>query len=257
MNNFESLLEKIQQTKKLDFGDVLNESIELFKKTWLQGFVLLLLTLVVILPLIVALFIPLIGLISAQDQIGEEAFLGFLGGMSILYILFIVFGVFVVGTISFALNAGFYRIMQKLDVNETVATSDFFFFVKMQYLGKCLVLMLVSVLIAIVSMAMCYLPFIYTIVPLSFLVLVFAFNPDLTVSEIIKVSFKLANKHWLISFGLIVVSSILAQIVGYLACGFGLLFTATFVYHPLYIIYKNVICYNEVDAIDEIGIEIE
>ncbi|WP_298533005.1 hypothetical protein [uncultured Algibacter sp.] len=260
MNTINSLLDKIERSKELDFGAIFNDSIELFKKTWLQGFLLFLFTLIIMLPLIIVLYIPMIGLIIAQQDggyAGNEAFDNFFAGMSIFYILFVLVGVFVLGALSFALNAGFYRIMKKLDDNEVTTTSDFFYFVKTKYLGKSFMLMLVSILIAIPSALLCYIPLIYMIVPLSFISIVFAFNPDFTVGEIVKSSFKLANKKWLIAFGLIVVSSILSQIVGYLLCGIGLLFTATFVYHPIYFIYKNVIGFNETNPIDEIGTSTE
>ncbi|MDO6760779.1 hypothetical protein Q4566_11255 [Tamlana sp. 2_MG-2023] len=257
MNPITSLLEKIQNGKSLDFGDIFGASIDLFKKTWLQGFILIILTLVVVIPLIIALYAPLIGLIMSQGQEGlvdDDAMLSFFGGMSLLYSLLVIIGFFVVGAVYFALNAGFYRIMRKLDANENTVIKDYFYFFKLSYLSKGMIITLISMLIGIVSLMLCYIPFIYAIVPLSFFAVIFAFNPELSATEIIKASFKLANKYWLVSFGLIVVSSILSQLVGYLACGIGLLFTASFIYHPIYLIYKNVIGFNEVNAIDEIGV---
>ena len=257
MNTINSLLEKISSAKELDFGTIFSEAIELFKKTWLQGFLLQLFTLIVMLPLIIVLYLPLIGMVIAEQNSGgygnNDAFSDFFAGMSIFYILFVIVGVFVLGAISVALNAAFYRIMKRLDNNEQVVTSDFFYFLKGKYLSKTFMLMLASILIAIPAAILCYIPLIYAIVPLSFFALFFAFNPELSVGEIIKASFKLGNKKWLISFGLIFVSSILAQIVGFLLCGIGVLFTATFVYHPIYLIYKKVVGFNENDAIEEIG----
>ena len=113
--------------------------------------------------------------------------------------------------------------------------------------------MLVSFGISIIAALLCYVPIFYVIVPLSYFAIVFAFNSELTVGEIVKVSFKLGNKKWLLTFGLILVSSILAQIVGFLACGIGVLFTATFVYHPIYLIYKEIIGFDETSEIEEIG----
>jgi hypothetical protein len=256
MNTISSLLDKIERAKELDFGTIFGDSIELFKKTWLQGFLLQLFTLVVMLPLIIVLYVPLIGLVIAQQESGyndNEVFTDFFAGMSILYVLFVIVGVFVLGSISVALNAAFYRIVNKLDYDEQVTTSDFFYFIKGKYLSKIFVLMLASMGISIIAALLCYLPLIYVIVPLSFFALIFAFNPELTVGEIVKASFKLGNKKWLITFGLIIVASLLAQVVGFLLCGIGALFTATFVYHPVYLIYKNVIGFKENDAIEEIG----
>ncbi|NMH89811.1 hypothetical protein [Flavivirga algicola] len=257
MNKISSLLQKIENAKSLDFGIIFSESIELFKKTWLQGFLLQLFTLIIMMPLIIVLYLPLIGMAIAQQESGysdPEAFGGFFAGMSILYVLFIIVGVFVLGAVSVAINAAFFRIIKKLDHNEAVSTSDFFYFIKGKYLSKIFVLMLASIGIAIVAALLCYLPIFYVIVPLSYFSLIYAFNPELSVGEIVKVSFKLGNKKWLITFGLVIVASILSQIVGFLLCGIGLLFTAAFVYHPTYLIYKHVIGFDEIDAIDEIGL---
>ena len=257
MNTANSLLEKIEHALELDFGVIFGDSIEFFKKTWLQGFLLQLFTLFIILPVIVAFYIPLIIMVIAEQETGYndfDTFNGFYRGMSVFYISSILLAVFIIGTLITALKASFFKIMRKLDNNEGVTTSDFFYFFKRKYLSKILVLTLVSILIVIPSALLCYLPLIYMLVPLSFFTIIFAFNPELSVRDIVKVSFKLANKKWLISFGLIVVSSILSTILGYIVCGVGLLFTYAFVYHPIYFIYKEVIGFNEQSVIDQIGI---
>ena len=83
MNTITSLLEKINTAKALDFGNILSESIELFKKTWLQGFLFQLFTMIIMLPLIIVLYIPLIGFIIAQAEGGyndPEDFNAFFAG---------------------------------------------------------------------------------------------------------------------------------------------------------------------------------
>lgn len=256
MNTINNLLEKINHAKELDFGAIFSESIELFKKTWLQGFLLQLFTIIVMLPLIIVLYAPLIGLVIAQQEGGyndSEAFSSFFAGMSVLYVLFVIVGIFVLGAISVALNAAFYRIMKKLDYNEQVTTSDFFHFIKGKYLSKTFLIMLVTILIAIPAAMLCYVPLIYAMVPLSYFALIFAFNPELSVGDIIKASFRLGNKKWLISFGLLVVSYILTVILTFLTCGLGSLFLSPFMYHPIYLIYKKVVGFKEDNAIEEIG----
>lgn len=261
MNTINSLLEKIEQSRKeLDFGIIFSESIELFKKTWVQGLLLQLFIIIVALPLIIVLYIPLLGMIIAQQENGytdPEILNGFFASMSILYILFVIVGVFVLGAITVALNAGFFRIMKKLDYNEQIATSDFFYFVKGKYLSKVFILMLVLIIIAIPAALLCYIPLIYAIVPLSYFALIFAFNPELSVGDIVKASFKLGNKKWLISFGLLVVSFICYFILSMVTCGLGGLFLKSFLYHPIYLVYKKVVGFNEKNAIDEIGLNIE
>ena len=253
MNTISSLQEKINNAKALDFGTIFSESIELFKKTWLQGFLLQIFTIVVMLPLIIILYVPLITMMIAQAESGysdPNVYGDFFASMSILYICFVIIGILVLGAVSVALNAAFFRIIKKLDHGEQVATSDFFYFLNGKYLSKTFMLMLVSILIAIPSALMCYIPLIYMIVPLSFFAMIFAFNPDLSVSDIVSISFKIGHKKWLLAFGLIFISSLLAQIVGFLLCGIGVLFTAPFVYHPVYLIYKEVVGFDNDDEID-------
>ena len=251
MNTINTLREKINNAKALDFGTIFSESIELFKKTWLQGFLLQIFTIIVMLPLIIILYVPLITMLIAQNGYSDSStYSEFFAGMSILYILFIIVGILVFGAVSLALNAAFFRIMKKLDYGEQVTTSDFFYFLNGKYLSKTFLIMLVSILIAIPSALMCYIPLIYMIVPLSFFTLIFAFNSDMSVSDIVSVSFKIGHKKWLLAFGLIIVSSLLSQIVGMLLCGIGLLITAPFVYHPIYLIYKSVIGFDNEDEIN-------
>lgn len=255
-----TILQKIASAKKLDFGSIFSESIELYKKAWLQGFLMQLFILLILLPLIIVAYIPFIGLIIAQQQNGgnnNEALNNFITGMSIPYIIFVIVGVIVLGTIAVAINAGFYRILKKMDYNEVIETKDFFYFVKGAYLPKVFLVMLVSILIAIPSALLCYIPLIYMMVPLTYFTAIFAFNPELSVGQIVSVSFKLGNKKWLISFGLIIVSTICIFALSMLTCGLGSLFLQSFQLVPIYLVYKHVVGFNGVDVIDEIGTTID
>lgn len=255
MNTITTILEKISKAPSLDFSTIFSDSIELFKKTWIQGFLLVIFSLLVMLPLIIIMYIPLFGIMIAQAESGNpdpEAFNAFFAGLSIFYFLFFIIGMLVLGTISLALKAAFFRIIKKLDFDEEVQTSDFFYFLKGKYLGKLFVLMLASFFISVIATLLCVLPLIYVIVPMSFFVMFFAFNPDMSVNDIIKASFALGNKKWLLAFGLIIVSSILAQIIGTLLCFIGVFFTAAFVYHPVYLIYKNVVGFDNEKPINHI-----
>lgn len=256
MNTIDYLNEKINNAKELDFGIIFNASIELFKKTWIQGFLLQLFTVIIMLPLIIVLYIPLFTFIFDQAQSGNsdpEMFSDFFAGMSFLYILFLIVGVFVLGAVSVALNAAFFRIMRALDEGKTVTTSDLFCFLNGNHLSKTFMLTLVTALISIPSALLCYIPLIYMIVPFSFFALVFAFNPELSVVDIVKASFKLGHKKWLLTFGLLVVSWIITVIIGSVTCGLASLFIAAFIYHPVYLIYKDVIGFDNDDEINNIS----
>src|SRR5690606_40416321 len=62
MNALNTLLEKIENSKTLDFGDIFNNSIELFKKVWVQGLIMILLMMVILIPLYLIMYLPLIGI---------------------------------------------------------------------------------------------------------------------------------------------------------------------------------------------------
>lgn len=256
----DNISEKIKNAKRLDFGTIFSESIELFKKTWVQGFLLQLITFVIVLPLILVIYIPLITMLINESKYGysnPDVFEDFFAGMSFIYILFFIVAIFAIATISFALKAGFFRIMKKFDFGEQVATSDLFYFFKAKYFSKTFVLVLAAFGISILAALLCYLPVFYVMIPLTFLNVIFAFHPEMSTGDLVNACFKLGHKKWWLTLGLIIVSGLLAEIVGLLLCGIGILFTAAFVYHPLYLIYKEVIGFDEQHSKKDSEISIE
>jgi hypothetical protein len=96
-----------------------------------------------------------------------------------------------------------------------------------------------------VAALLCYVPLIYAIIPISFFTIVYAFNPEMSIGDIVSISFNLGTKKWLISFGLFVVTYLLVIFLSILTCGIGSLFLSPFVYLPLYFVYKSVIGFEE------------
>ncbi|ULC59216.1 hypothetical protein MBM09_15080 [Flaviramulus sp. BrNp1-15] len=255
MNTVNHLLEKIDRAKALDFGDIFNKSIELFKKVWVQGLVILLLTIAFMIPFYIIMYLPLIamGVLDPESlQQGSEP------NMAILipfYLFMIVFAFFAM-IISFGLKAAFFRICKIKDLNES-GTDDYFYFFKKPYLGKTIKLAAITFLISLIATLLCFFPIIYAMVPIALINVIYAFNPDMEPQDIVKVGFKLGNKKWLITFGLIFIAGLLSQIVGMIMCFIGVFVTASFAYIPLYYIYKDSVGFNEQHVIDEIGTSIE
>lgn len=252
MNKLDFLLSKINGTKELNFGTIFSQSIELFKKTWVQGFVMLLLTTLLMLPFYFLMYVPLLAMgLSDPDVLGANGDFNF--------ILFVPFGlmalvfIFFAMIISFALKSAFFRICKMKDFDE-VASDDYLYFLKKPYLSKTIKLSAITMGIGILASLLCFFPLIYVMVPLSLINVVYAFNPDMSTSNIVKVGFALGNKKWLITFGLIIVTGILAQFVGMILCFVGVFITASFVYLPLYFIYKETIGFNNTHIIDKIGV---
>ena len=248
-------LERIKQAKALDFGAIFSNTIELFKKVWVQGLVMLLLTMLLMLPFYILMYAPLIAMgifdPEAMQQGSQPDML-----MLLPFYLFMAVFMFFAVVIALALKAAFYRICKHKDLNEA-SSDDYFYFLKKAYLGKTIKLSAITYGIAFLAVLLCVFPIIYVIVPVALINVVYAFNPDMQVSDIVKVSFKLGNKKWLITFGLMLVAGFLAQLVGVLMCFVGVLFTAAFAYLPVYFIYKDVIGFDEQSAIDEIGTPVE
>ncbi|WP_298310339.1 hypothetical protein [uncultured Aquimarina sp.] len=249
------LFEKIENSSPIDFGNIFNKSIELFKKVWLQGFIHLLLSMVVIIPLIIVMYIPIIALASIgglensygeYGSVQEELSIG----MAILFVVLVIIVSMIASAFQLGVNAHFYRVCKQVDM-QLPETNSYFMFFKGKYLGKILTLAIATFGIALLATLLCYLPIFYVMVPLQLLGVIFAFNPDVNASDLIKASFKFGNKIWLVAFGLIFISSILAQFVGMILCFVGIFFTAYFVYLPIYYMYKDGIGFeNESESED-------
>jgi len=96
-------------------------------------------------------------------------------------------------------------------------------------------------------------------VPLAYLPVVFAFNPELSAKEIFKTSIKLGMKKWWITLLLLFVAWLLAMFVGFLACFIGVYVTMSFIYLPAYFVYKDAIGFGvgsgSFQEIEQIGEE--
>lgn len=248
---------RIQNAKDLDFGTIFNQSIELFKKVWVQGLVTLLLNMVLAIPVLMIVYIPLLfmgladAFTSSYNPYGQNAQPDISPVMLFVMLVAYVFMIVAMSTISFGLKAAFYRICKLKDLEE-MGNEDYFYFFKKPYLVKTIKLALAFTGISILAILLCVIPIIYAIVPLSLMIVTYAFNPDMSKSDIIKVSFDLGNKKWLIAFALMFVSGFLASLVGFLMCFIGVYITASFSYLPAYFIYKDVIGFDEENEIKQI-----
>ncbi|MFL1012075.1 hypothetical protein [Flavisericum labens] len=258
MSTLASLIEKLEHAKKLDFGNIFNKSIELFKKVWVQGLVSYLLSMVLALPLFIVFYVPmvLLGLISPETFEGDID----IDGVGVLIIIFgaLFFLLLFVGmiTVSVGLKAAFFRIIKNKDLGQNT-TDDYFFFFKKRYYKKTFGLSLVVFGIVILAYILCVLPIFYAIVPVYFIITSYAMNPDISNSDLVKIGFKLGNKKWLITFGLLFVAWLLSTVVGFLLCFIGLYVTQQFIDIPVYQVYKEVIGFDDKNAIDEIGEPVE
>lgn len=241
--NSEIITQRIKSKPDLVFGTIFSRSIELFKKVWLQGFIILLLTFVVILPFYIILYIPMIaaGITDPETIRNNELPPMVAIAMGILSPVFAIG----VSTFALALNAAFLKICRQKDIGEE-SSDDYFYFFKEGRLGKVFILALYTIGLAILGLLACGLGLIYVIVPLSLIPAFLAFSNELSPLEMVKASFALGNKNWLVIFGLVFVTGIVAEL-GFILCCVGVLFTAMLSKVPTYYMYKDGIGFNEIE----------
>ncbi|MRI01736.1 hypothetical protein GH721_14435 [Kriegella sp. EG-1] len=233
--NFETILHKIDENINLDFGTIFSRSFDLFKLVWVQGFVTLLLTIVCMLPFYLAMYAPMIAMGISDPEALESGALP----PVLMLVMFVVMPIFMVVfmMIGLSLNAAFLRICKHKDLNE-MAKDDYFYFLKGKNLGKLFMLSLLVFGLSLLGMIACGVGLVYMMVPISLVPAFMAFNEELTPMEMIKASFKLGNKNWIVIFGLIFVMGFIAQL-GMFLCFIGVLFTAMLSKIPVYFMYKD------------------
>ena len=233
--NFSEIARKIVESGPLDFGSIFSKSIELFKEVWVQGFVIVLLTFVTIIPFYILMYVPLIiaGVTDPEMLRSEEIPPEFIIPMAII-MLMVFLGIMTVG---FMLNAGFLRICKIKDLNLS-ETDNYFHYFKKKYVSTSIVLSLLSLGLMLLGLLACGIGVFYMVVPISLFPAFLAFDKELSAKEILKSSFSLGNKNWLVIFGLIIVMGIIAEL-GVLLCFVGVLFTAMLAKIPVYFMYKD------------------
>lgn len=237
MMSFENLQTKIQNAKTLDFGAIIKDAFELYKKIWLKGFLIMLI--LVILVIGISLVFVFLGLApepyAFNDGFTFDSLTKFYSNNAIYSIPQTI----IISALTMAFIGAFYRMCGQKDFSKNEA-DDYFYFLKKEYFSKILMLGIIYTAIATVAQILFLIPYIYVFIPLSYFSIIFAYNPDLSEIEIVKASFSLGNKKWFITFGTMFIAGIMGML-GVLACGIGLLFTMAIVYLPVFIIYKEVI----------------
>ncbi|WP_299149935.1 hypothetical protein [uncultured Dokdonia sp.] len=252
------LLTKIKNAPHVDFGNLFGESINLFQKVFLQGLLLQILTVAISYGISMLVMLPfsLGGAFIDYNDINsysdEEVGIVAIITMFFLYLIITV----VMAVVNFALQAAFYRIVRMKDRNKRSELGvGFGMFIKKQHIKKVLILSMAQIGIAVIAMLFFIIPLFFVLVPLQFAVIIFAFNPELSVNDILKAAFTLGTKKWGITFGACLIIGFLALVVGVMACFVGVYATISIVYLPAYLVYKEVVGFTEdEDLIAQIGV---
>lgn len=240
------IFDRIENARKPDFGNILTKTFDSIKVLWQPALYHGLISMLFMIPFLILVYVPLAPMyIGLFENLGDPYYqpeINFPVSFWVGYTL----GVFVIALLvqlfSFSLVAHFYKVIRLKDLGSTEDPGGYFSYVKGN-IGKILVLNLAAMGIAIVAALLCYLPVFYVMVPLQLFAVLFAFNQDLSVSQLIKAAFKLGHKFWLVIFGIILLSSMIAQL-GVLLCFVGVFITQLFVHIPIYYIYKDTIGFS-------------
>jgi hypothetical protein len=199
----------------------------------LQGFLLQLITIALSLPLLFFNFINFSDFSnnSVPLQFGTAAV--FYYGLSI-----------VLAIVSSFLTFGFFRVIRQMDKGEDFKTVDFFYFFNTERIKKALLVVLANVAVVILALLLCVFPVFYVVIPLMFVTPIFVYNPELSISEVLKSSFALGHKKWGITFLISLLNIIALYVLILLTCGLGSLFFGCFLQMPIYVLYKKIISFD-------------
>ena len=249
MSSFNIISKKIAEAPKIDFGGLFNESVQVFKKVWLQGFILQLLSIGISIPLMFLNFSMFqdVGIdsnsqYSIQNILTDDAITQHGSALIIYYLVTII-----VGIISSLLSFGFFRIIGQMDKGQDFEFSEFFYFFRNGRLTKSLLLVLANFGVAILAVLMCVFPIFYVMIPLMFVTPFYVFNSELSISEILKSSFALGHKKWGITFAITLLNIISLYILIIFTCGLGALFFGCYLQMPIYVLHKKIISFESLE----------
>ena len=112
---FSELQSRINNAKALDFGTIFSQSIELFKQVWVQGLLVVLLTMGFMIPIYLIFLVPLMAMgVMDPDSLQQSQDAG-LGVMLVYNVMQLILGFFAT-IIGFGFKAAFYRICKNEDL---------------------------------------------------------------------------------------------------------------------------------------------
>jgi len=247
--NSNQLLEKIENSNPIDFGDIFSKSFNLYQKVFSKGIVHALILIAISIPLIIIIYIPVLPVyIEMIQNSGNPSYRPtFFEDFSLVAVIVWFIVIFVLSFVMQVFNVSVYGHFLKVLRNEETGNNEEiggYFTIAKDHFGKILLLTLASTGIGMLAALACYLPIFYVLVPLQLLIPIFVFNPEISNSDIIKVAFKLGNKYWLVFFGLIFVSGLFAMLGSFL-CGIGVIMTVFFPYIVTFYMYKETIGFDD------------
>lgn len=255
-----STQEKLEEIKRkgynLEFGDVFNDSIEIYKKViWITGFAFFILTaaFLVLYFAIIALFFSTGDFINTMTEIS-------LMENSVTFMVYTMLIAIVVSVGVSPMYAGVLEVCHNAKNNKEFDISTIFKHYKSSYLKEILISSLLIVITtsliadALTLLGLAFLGTIitYTLQFITLFTIPFIIFGNLKAIPAIQASLTLLSKNFIVIFGLMLVAVIIA-FIGIIALCIGILFTLPIIYTTQYAIYNTAVGVEEHDELDDIG----
>ena len=251
---FENIRLAVRSKSPISIGTLFGESLALFQKVWLQGLLLQVLTILVLYGLTIILYIPMLGAVFVMDESSsmEDAMPVII--FTVVLFLFYVFVFLAVMVFQVGLIAAFYRILRLRDRGLTAEKGvNFGMFFKKKYLLKLILIGIINLVMISIAGVLFVVPALFVIIPIQFVILFFAFHPDLSLKELYILAFSLGTIKWGSTF-VVFAGLFILSLAGVFLCFFGVLATVSIGLIPVYLVYKEVVGFREVeDEIESIG----
>lgn len=252
--NYYELKDKIRLNAGVSIGETLSESFNLYGSVFGKGLLLQVLTILVLYGLVILTYIPMMGSIFVMEEQaydsagGDYTFIGVLW-LVMYFFIYVIVAIFQVG-----LLAAFFRMVRLKDRGiYSQKGVNFGMFFKKKYFLKLTLIAVINLMMIGLGSVLFFVPLLYIIIPVQFVVILFAFHPELTVQQLYGLAFRLGTKKWGTTFLVFAFLAFIASF-GILVCGIGILATASLALIPAYLIYKGVVgFYEDEEAIASIG----
>lgn len=152
--------------------------------------------------------------------------------------------------LTFPLAAGFIMVCREIDQRGYSEVKTLFIGFKPEYWGRLMVLAIVYFILSKIAIMLFILPGVYLWVA-ACIACPFVLFKGMSGMEALKASIHTVNQKWFSVFKILVVASLIG-ISGYLLCGVGRVATYPFVLVTIYMLYKNMVGFDD-DEITEIG----
>lgn len=255
-----STQEKLEEIKRngynLEFGDVFNDSMEIYKKViWITGFAffILMAAFLVLYFAIMAFFFTTDNFINTMTEIS-------LMEGSVTFMAYTMLITIVLSVAISPMYAGVLQVCHNAKNNKEFDLSTIFIHYKT---GSVKEIIISSLLIALTAsliadgLTLIGVPFLgsifsYVIQFLTLFTIPFIIFGNLKAIPAIQASLTLISKNFLVIFGLMLVAVIIA-FLGIIAICIGILFTLPIIYTTQYAIYNTAVGVKEHDELDDIG----